>query len=152
MDDVEDIAEAMGALLESFGHELRATPVMNGYDAARPIKARLPAWPYFAAVTGAAEDGVEAAMRQAGFDPCGRKLAAAEALLALPGVGSTGPTRGSSPDNPRAESHQETTPTKKPTQGPAFACCKEVIQQRILVPEKGVEPSTFSLRMSCSTN
>ena len=66
MTSVEDTAEAMCALLESFGHGLRATPVMNGYDAARPIKARLPAWPYFAAVTGAAEDGVEAAMRQAG--------------------------------------------------------------------------------------
>jgi hypothetical protein len=42
-----------------------------------------------------------------------------------------------------------TSPTKKPTRSRLFVSCG---RQEKLVPEKGVEPSTFSLRMSCSTN
>ena len=107
VDDFADLAEMMSALFESYGHDLRIAsdgrqaveaarafapeivfmdldmPVLNGYDAARRIQAELPFRPYLVAVTAAANDGIEAATKEAGFDVCLRKPADMGVLLAL---------------------------------------------------------------------
>jgi CheY-like chemotaxis protein len=107
VDDFAELAEVMSALFELHEHDLRIAsdghqaveaartfipeivfmdldmPVLNGYDAARRIKAELPFKPYLVAVSAAANDGVEAATKEAGFDVCLRKPADADTLLAL---------------------------------------------------------------------
>jgi CheY-like chemotaxis protein len=107
VDDVEDIVFMMSSVLETFGHELRIAsngleafdvaaaflpeivfmdldmPVLNGLDAARLIKSRLPFKPYLVAVTGNAIDGLHATARAAGFDLCVRKPAGIGVLLAI---------------------------------------------------------------------
>jgi CheY-like chemotaxis protein len=107
-DDLKDITETMGLLFEALGHDTRVAvdgqraveaasafepeivfmdldmPVMNGYDAARAIRAApLAHQPFLVALTAAHGAAVEVATRACGFDFYLRKPADTNALLAL---------------------------------------------------------------------
>ena len=108
VDDLKDITESMGLLFEALGHETRAAadgqqavdlapgfqpdivfmdldmPVLNGYEAARAIRAMaLPQQPFLIALTAAHGVAIEVATRAVGFDFYLRKPADTNALLAL---------------------------------------------------------------------
>lgn len=108
VDDLKDITETMGLLFETLGHETwiagngqqavdlaRSTqpeivfmdldmPVLNGYEAARAIRASaLPRQPFLIALTGSSGVAVEVATRAVGFDFYLHKPADTNALLAV---------------------------------------------------------------------
>jgi len=108
VDDLKDTTETMGLLFETLGHETRVAddgrqavaqttafepeiifmdldmPVLNGYEAAREIRAApLGRQPFLIALTAAHGAAVEVATRAVGFDFYLRKPADTNALLAL---------------------------------------------------------------------
>ncbi len=108
VDDLKDITETMGLLFEALGHETKVCadgqqaidvaqafqpeivfmdldmPVLNGYDAARALRALpLAQQPFLVALTAAHGAAVEVATRACGFDFYLRKPADTNALLAL---------------------------------------------------------------------
>jgi len=108
VDDLEDITDAMSLLFEALGHGIRVAangqqavdavrefepgivfmdldmPVLNGYEAARAIRATpLPHQPFLIALTSSTGPAVEVATRAVGFDFYLRKPADTNALLAL---------------------------------------------------------------------
>ena len=108
VDDLKDITETMGLLFETLGHETQVAangqqavdtaiafhpgiifldldmPVLNGYEAARAIRAAsLPQQPFLIALTASTGVAVEIATRAVGFDFYLRKPADTNALLAL---------------------------------------------------------------------
>ena len=108
VDDLKDITETMGLLFETLGHETAVAldgqqaveaaaafepgivfmdldmPVLNGYEAARAIRATpLPQQPFLIALTSSTGVAVEVATRAVGFDFYLRKPADTNALLAL---------------------------------------------------------------------
>ena len=108
VDDLKDITETMGLLFETLGHDTRVAadgraavdeasafepeivfmdldmPVLNGYEAAREIRAAaLARQPFLVALTAAHGAAVEIATRAVGFDFYLRKPADTNALLAL---------------------------------------------------------------------
>ena len=108
VDDLKDITESMSLLFEALGHETRTAadgqqavdaanafapdivfmdldmPVLNGYEAARAIRAMaLPQQPFLIALTAAHGVAIEVATRAVGFDFYLRKPADTNALLAL---------------------------------------------------------------------
>ena len=108
VDDLKDITETMGLLFETLGHETKVAadgqqavdvapafepeivfmdldmPVLNGYEAARAIRATpLPHQPFLVALTASTGVAVEVATRACGFDFYLRKPADTNALLAL---------------------------------------------------------------------
>ncbi len=108
VDDLKDITESMVVLFEALGHEARTAsdgrqavelapafepeivfmdldmPVLNGYEAAREIRAAaLARQPVLIALTASTGVAVEVATRACGFDFYLRKPADTNALLAL---------------------------------------------------------------------
>ena len=108
VDDLKDITETMGLLFETLGHETQVAlngqqaveaaavfepgivfldldmPVLDGYEAARAIRATpLPHQPFLVALTASTGVAVEVATRAVGFDFYLRKPADTNALLAL---------------------------------------------------------------------
>lgn len=108
VDDLKDITETMGVLFEALGHDTKLAadgrqavdttlafepdiifldldmPVLNGYEAAREIRAApLPRQPFLIALTQAHGTTVEVTTRAVGFDFYLRKPADTNALLAL---------------------------------------------------------------------
>ena len=108
VDDLKDITETMGLLFETLGHETTLAsdgqqavdaalasgpeivfmdldmPVLNGYEAARAIRAAaLARQPFLVALTASTGVAVEVATRAVGFDFYLRKPADTNALLAL---------------------------------------------------------------------
>ena len=108
VDDLKDITETMGLLFETLGHDTKVAgdgrqavreatafepeivfmdldmPVLNGYEAAREIRAAaLPHQPFLVALTASHGAAVEVATRAVGFDFYLRKPADTNALLAL---------------------------------------------------------------------
>ena len=108
VDDLEDITDTMSLLFEALGHDIRVAadgqqavdaapafepeivfmdldmPVLNGYEAARAIRATpLPHQPFLIALTASTGMAVEVATRAVGFDFYLRKPADTNALLAL---------------------------------------------------------------------
>ena len=108
VDDLKDITETMGLLFETLGHDTKVAsdgreaveeaaafepeivfmdldmPVLNGYEAAREIRAAaLARQPFLIALTAAHGPAVEIATRAVGFDFSLRKPADTNALLAL---------------------------------------------------------------------
>ncbi len=108
VDDLKDITEGMAVLFEALGHEARMAfdgrqavelapafepeivfmdldmPVLNGYEAAREIRAAaLARQPFLIALTASTGVAVEVATRACGFDFYLRKPADTNALLAL---------------------------------------------------------------------
>ncbi len=108
VDDLKDVTETMGLLFETLGHETRVAadgrqavdtttafepgivfmdldmPVLDGYEAARAIRAApLARQPFLIALTAATGAAVEVATRACGFDFYLRKPADTNALLAL---------------------------------------------------------------------
>jgi CheY-like chemotaxis protein len=107
-DDLKDITETMGLLFETLGHDTKVAgdgrqavdettafepeivfmdldmPVLNGYEAARAIRAAaLARQPFLVALTASHGVAVEVATRAVGFDFYLRKPADTNALLAL---------------------------------------------------------------------
>jgi len=105
---MKDIAESMELLFEALGHDVNVAsdgqqavdiapsfqpeivfmdldmPVLNGYDAARALRATpLPQQPFLIALTASTGMAVEVATRACGFDFYLRKPADTNALLAL---------------------------------------------------------------------
>jgi CheY-like chemotaxis protein len=114
VDDLKDITETMGLLFETLGHETQVAangqqavdmapafqpaivfmdldmPVLNGYEAARALRALpLASQPFLIALTSSTGVAVEVATRACGFDFYLRKPADTNALLALVGDLST---------------------------------------------------------------
>ena len=108
VDDLKDITETMGVLFEALGHDTQVAadgrqavettlafepdiifldldmPVLNGYEAAREIRAApLPRQPFLIALTQAHGTTVEVTTRAVGFDFYLRKPVDTNALLAL---------------------------------------------------------------------
>ena len=108
VDDLKDITETMGLLFETLGHETTVAddgrqavekttafepeivfmdldmPVLNGYEAAREIRAAaLARQPFLVALSASHGVAVEVATRAVGFDFYLRKPADTNALLAL---------------------------------------------------------------------
>ena len=108
VDDLKDITETMGLLFETLGHDTKVAgdgrqaleetttfepeivfmdldmPVLNGYEAARAIRAAaLARQPFLVALTSSHGVAVEVATRAVGFDFYLRKPADTNALLAL---------------------------------------------------------------------
>ena len=108
VDDLKDITETMGLLFETLGHETTVAedgrqavdktrafepeivfmdldmPVLDGYEAAREIRAAaLARQPFLVALTAWHGAAVEVATRAVGFDFYLRKPADTNALLAL---------------------------------------------------------------------
>ncbi len=108
VDDLKDITESMAVLFDALGHEARTAsdgrqavelapafepeivfmdldmPVLNGYEAAREIRAAaLARQPFLIALTASTGVAVEVATRACGFDFYLRKPADTNALLAL---------------------------------------------------------------------
>ena len=108
VDDLKDITETMGLLFETLGHDTKVAgdgrqaveettafepeivfmdldmPVLNGYEAARAIRAAtLARQPFLVALTASHGVAVEVATRAVGFDFYLRKPADTNALLAL---------------------------------------------------------------------
>ncbi len=108
VDDLKDITETMALLFETLGHETTLAangrqavdvalefrpeivfmdldmPVLNGYEAARAIRASaLANQPFLIALTASTGVAVEIATRAVGFDFYLRKPADTNALLAL---------------------------------------------------------------------
>jgi CheY-like chemotaxis protein len=108
VDDLKDVTETMSLLFEALGHDTQVAadgrqavdatnafepeiifldldmPVLNGYDAARAIRAApLAQQPFIVALTAATGMAVEVATRAVGFDFYLRKPADTNALLAL---------------------------------------------------------------------
>ena len=108
VDDLKDITETMGLLFETLGHDTKVAgdgrqaveeaaafepeivfmdldmPVLNGYEAARAIRAAaLGRQPFLVALTSSHGVAVEVATRAVGFDFYLRKPADTNALLAL---------------------------------------------------------------------
>ena len=108
VDDLKDITETMGLLFETLGHDTKVAgdgrqavaeatafepeivfmdldmPVLNGYEAAREIRAAaLARQPFLVALTASHGSHVEVATRAVGFDFSLRKPADTNALLAL---------------------------------------------------------------------
>ncbi len=108
VDDLKDITETMGLLFETLGHETTVAedgrqavdktrafepeivfmdldmPVLDGYEAAREIRAAaLARQPFLVALTASHGAAVEVATRAVGFDFYLRKPADTNALLAL---------------------------------------------------------------------
>jgi two-component system, OmpR family, response regulator len=108
VDDLKDVTETMGLLFETLGHDIRVAadgqqavdtalafepeivfmdldmPVLNGYEAARAIRAAaLAHQPFLVALTASHGVAVEVATRAVGFDFYLRKPADTNALLAL---------------------------------------------------------------------
>ena len=108
VDDLKDITATMGLLFETLGHDTKVAgdgrqaveeatafepeivfmdldmPVLNGYEAARAIRAAaLARQPFLVALTASHGVAVEVATRAVGFDFYLRKPADTNALLAL---------------------------------------------------------------------
>jgi CheY-like chemotaxis protein len=108
VDDLKDVTETMGLLFETLGHDIRVAadgqqavdtalafepeivfmdldmPVLNGYEAARAVRAAaLAQQPFLIALTASTGVAVEIATRAVGFDFYLRKPADTNALLAL---------------------------------------------------------------------
>ena len=108
VDDLKDITATMGLLFETLGHDTKVAgdgrqaveeatafepeivfmdldmPVLNGYEAARAIRAAaLARQPFLVALTSSHGVAVEVATRAVGFDFYLRKPADTNALLAL---------------------------------------------------------------------
>jgi CheY-like chemotaxis protein len=108
VDDLKEITETMGDLFEALGHDTKVAadgrqavdttldfgpdivfmdldmPVLNGYEAAREIRAApLPAQPFLIALTKAHGVTVEVTTKAVGFDFYLRKPVDTNALLAL---------------------------------------------------------------------
>jgi CheY-like chemotaxis protein len=108
VDDLKEITESMGLLFETLGHETRLAgngqeavdlsrtfhpeivfmdldmPVLNGYEAARAIRAcALPRQPFLIALTASSGVAVEVATRAVGFDFYLHKPADTNALLTV---------------------------------------------------------------------
>jgi CheY-like chemotaxis protein len=108
VDDLRDITESMAVLFEALGHETRTAadgrqavdaciafapdivfmdldmPVLNGYEAAREIRAAaLAKQPFLIALTQAHGVAIEVATQAVGYDFYLRKPADTNALLAL---------------------------------------------------------------------
>jgi len=108
VDDLRDITETMELLFETLGHDTKVAadgqqaveaalafepeimfmdldmPVLNGYEAARAVRASaLARQPFLVALTASTGVAVEVATRAVGFDFYLRKPADTNALLAL---------------------------------------------------------------------
>ncbi len=108
VDDLKDVTDDMGLLFEALSHETRSAadgrqavavaeafapdivfmdldmPVLNGYEAARAIRALpLPRQPFLVALTASSGVAVEVATRAVGFDFYLHKPADTNALLAV---------------------------------------------------------------------
>ncbi len=108
VDDLNDITETMALLFETLGHDTRVAgngqeavdvarsfepeivfmdldmPVLNGYEAARAIRAStLPGQPFLIALTASSGVAVEVATRAVGYDFYLHKPADTNALLAV---------------------------------------------------------------------
>jgi len=115
VDDNEDAADLMGALLETHGYEIIVAydpvaalalaaehhpeiavldiglPVIDGYELARRLRAGATSSPYLIAVTGYGQDSDKARARAAGFDAHVVKPVSLERLLEL--LASRAPAR-----------------------------------------------------------
>ena len=107
VDDVRELAETTAELLEALGHEARVAydgrqafelarvfephvvfmdldmPVLGGLEAAKLIRARIPAPPYLVAITAGARRGMEEESRDAGFDQFLAKPTDVDVLLSI---------------------------------------------------------------------